>query len=220
MVLMLCCSATFAASINITSVTPNTGPVIGGTSITIAGTGFDPAATVTIGGNAATNVVVNSATQITCTTPPQTLATSSANIIVFNPNDVAELAAGFTYAAVSPGLNYKYYQQIGTPGPLPNPDFSTLTPFNTGNVPNATIIDVPGTNPFETGRNNTWSVQYFGYVNLPASGIWTLFTASDDGSRLYLDGNPVPFVDNNVFQGVTEKGSAPTVLSGNAFSPN
>lgn len=35
---------------NPTSVTPGSGPVAGGTNVTIAGTDIDPAATVTIGG--------------------------------------------------------------------------------------------------------------------------------------------------------------------------
>lgn len=46
------------------------GPVSGGTSVTIHGTGFLAGAVVRFGANDATNVVVVSATQITCNTPP------------------------------------------------------------------------------------------------------------------------------------------------------
>jgi len=53
----------------ITGVLPISGSSSGGTNITITGTQFDAAATVTIGGAPATNVVVVSDTQITATTP-------------------------------------------------------------------------------------------------------------------------------------------------------
>ena len=53
----------------ITGVLPISGPSSGNTNITITGTQFEAAATVTIGGAPATNVVVVSDTQITATTP-------------------------------------------------------------------------------------------------------------------------------------------------------
>jgi len=53
----------------ITGVLPISGSSSGGTNITITGTNFEAAATVTIGGAPATNVVVVSDTQITATTP-------------------------------------------------------------------------------------------------------------------------------------------------------
>ena len=53
----------------ITGVLPISGPSSGGTDITITGTNFEAPATVTIGGEPATNVVVVSDTQITATTP-------------------------------------------------------------------------------------------------------------------------------------------------------
>src|SRR5204862_5379281 len=54
---------------SIGSVSPASGPVNGGTSVTIAGGNFAPGATVTIGGTAATNIVVVNSTSITATTP-------------------------------------------------------------------------------------------------------------------------------------------------------
>src|SRR5439155_1042360 len=55
----------------VSGVSPTSGPTAGGTPITITGTNFDTAAaTVTVGGSAATGVRVVSATQINATTPP------------------------------------------------------------------------------------------------------------------------------------------------------
>jgi hypothetical protein len=51
------------------AVNPNTGAPSGGTNVVITGTSFVPGMTVTIGGSAATNVVVVSATTINARTP-------------------------------------------------------------------------------------------------------------------------------------------------------
>jgi hypothetical protein len=53
----------------VTAVSPRAGVVTGGTAITITGTNFTSPATVSIGGGAATSVVVVSATQITARSP-------------------------------------------------------------------------------------------------------------------------------------------------------
>ena len=66
----------------VSTVSPGTGPQAGGTSITITGSNFFPGATVTVGGSAATSVVVVSPTQITCTTPAG--AAGPATIVVTN----------------------------------------------------------------------------------------------------------------------------------------
>jgi hypothetical protein len=53
----------------VTSVSPNSGSIPGGTSVTLGGTGFASGMTVDFGTNAATNVVVNSSTSATATSP-------------------------------------------------------------------------------------------------------------------------------------------------------
>jgi hypothetical protein len=56
----------------VTQVAPATGDHSGGTPVTITGTNFDRPANVNFGSSPATNVVVNSSTQITATSPPGT----------------------------------------------------------------------------------------------------------------------------------------------------
>src|SRR6516162_3151416 len=53
----------------VTNVSPNTGPTSGGTNVTITGTNFSGATAVRFGSNAAGSFTVNSATQITATSP-------------------------------------------------------------------------------------------------------------------------------------------------------
>ncbi|TKB23975.1 DUF1080 domain-containing protein [Desulfopila sp. IMCC35006] len=54
----------------ITSVSPSFGATSGGTAVEIIGTGFTPLSTVSIGGAAASGVIVNNANSITAITPP------------------------------------------------------------------------------------------------------------------------------------------------------
>ena len=81
----------------LTSVSPNSGPTTGGTHVTITGNYFAAGATVTIGGVAATKVIIVSATSITCTTPAHAAA-GAVNVVVANPTGVSgTLTGGFTY---------------------------------------------------------------------------------------------------------------------------
>lgn len=85
----------------ITSVTPNTILPAGGETIVITGQNFSTSGTVsvTIGGTACSSVTVNSATQITATTPAK--AEGTYDLEVINSNSISgRLANAFT---VSPG---------------------------------------------------------------------------------------------------------------------
>jgi hypothetical protein len=86
---------TYLSPPTVTSVTPNTGPVAGGTALTITGSNFASGATVTIGGAAATNVVVTSSTTITATTPSGTAGAATVTVAVAGQS--ASLTGGFTY---------------------------------------------------------------------------------------------------------------------------
>jgi hypothetical protein len=78
------------------TVTPNHGPVEGGTVVTVTGAYFLQGATVTIGGVAATVVSVISPTEILAVTGPH--ASGHADIVVTNPDtQQSTLSGGFTY---------------------------------------------------------------------------------------------------------------------------
>ncbi|HEY5162226.1 MAG TPA: glycoside hydrolase family 44 protein [Terriglobales bacterium] len=82
----------------ISTVIPSSGPAVGGTAITITGSGFQGGATVSIGGTAATGVTVVNATQITASTPAH--AASTVNVAVTNPDTLTgTLSNGYTYVA-------------------------------------------------------------------------------------------------------------------------
>ena len=119
----------------ISNVTPGSGPIAGGTAVTIAGTNFVSGATVTFGGTAATNVVVVGGAQITATAPAH--AAGAVNVVVTNPDtQSATLTAGYTYLSASA------------------PTVTSVTP-NNGLTAGGTAVTVAGTN-FVSGATVTF----------------------------------------------------------------
>ncbi len=83
----------------VSSVSPASGPLSGGTAITISGTGFLPTPTVTLGGRACTQVVRVSAGSLTCTTPAGVSA-GAVGVTVTNPDTQSgSKVNAFTYVA-------------------------------------------------------------------------------------------------------------------------
>ncbi len=82
----------------VASVTPASGPIAGGTGVTITGTNFVSGATVGFGGTAATGVTVVSSTSITATVPAH--AAGAVDLVVTNTNGQnGILPSGYTYNA-------------------------------------------------------------------------------------------------------------------------
>ncbi len=91
------------AAPTVTSISPTSGLVSGGSLLTITGTGFRTGATVSIGGNNCSSVVVVSATQVTCVTPAHTAG--AVNLSVTNSDSQsASLTNGFTYIYPAPQI--------------------------------------------------------------------------------------------------------------------
>jgi hypothetical protein len=86
------------------SVSPPSGPSLGGTSVTITGTGFQTGATVTFGGTALTSVSVVNATTITGTTASH--AAGAVDVLVRNPDGQSGKCAGcYTFVATPPVIS-------------------------------------------------------------------------------------------------------------------
>ena len=86
---------------------------------------------------------------------------------------------------------YQYYEQ--TVDFLPN--FDTLNPTSTGTSP--TISLAP------SQRADGFLFRYSGYVDAPTDGTYTFYTASDDGSQLFI--GDLLVVDNDSIQSVQER---------------
>ncbi len=81
-----------------------------------------------------------------------------------------------TAIAAFSGLNYKHYTFTGTWNNLPN--FATLTPVATGNMPNVSITN--------RVQDDNFAYLWEGFIKIPVTGSYTFRTSSDDGSKLYL----------------------------------
>ena len=131
----------------VTSVSPSTGALTGGTTLTITGSGFAPGATVTIGGQAAATVSAVTPTQITVTTPAG--PPGNATVLVTNPGGaISGLATAFQYSSTP-----QPQPQVPLPGATTT--ITGVTP-STGPSAGGTAISIYGTG-FQSGASVTIS---------------------------------------------------------------
>ncbi len=81
------------------------------------------------------------------------------------------------------GLDYKYYEGDYSF----TPDFDSLTSVGGGTAANFDISSPPSTDGF--------GFVFEGYLDVPSDGLYTFYTSSDDGSKLYIGSTEV--VDND-----------------------
>jgi len=109
------------AGLTLVSVDPPNGPEIGGTPVTLTGTGFETGALVNFGNFAPeTGVVVVSDTEITCETPPHPVGL--VDVTVTNPD--------FAFATLADGFEYLPEDAVGitpTHGPIVGGTAVTIT---------------------------------------------------------------------------------------------
>jgi hypothetical protein len=88
----------------VTSVTPSTGPTTGGNTVTIAGTGFTGATSVTFGGVPATSFIVVNDTTITSVVPSGSTA-GAVSVIVTTTIGSNAANALYSYVIATPTLS-------------------------------------------------------------------------------------------------------------------
>jgi len=103
---------------------------------------------------------------------------------------------------VNPGVNVAWYD-LAAPTALP--DFSTLTPYATGTLASINIASTGGT--FSTsGRSDNLGGVFEGFVDAPATDLYTFYLESDDGSRLFLGNTRI--IDHDGAHSMSERSSA------------
>ncbi|MFI4881424.1 MAG: S8 family serine peptidase [Phycisphaerales bacterium JB064] len=85
-------------------------------------------------------------------------------------------------AFTQPGMDVDYY--VYTTGDF-LPDFDTLSPYASDVVSNIDFASTSG-NFVTSGRADDVGAVFSGYITVPQTGLYTLYTNSDDGSKLYL----------------------------------
>jgi hypothetical protein len=103
------------------------------------------------------------------------------------------LAAPIAEDGLVRGLRYEAYTprgpaQPGRPYWDRVPDFATRQPVETGTA------ERPTTQAYKAGGDH-FALRFHGYVKVPADDLYTFYTASDDGSQLFIGDRLV--VDND-----------------------
>lgn len=155
--------------LTVSDVSPAGGPVAGGTTVTLTGTGFVPEDIVTVAGVRATNVQALSSTQLTFTTAANS-SRGLGDIVVQGPTtNQATLPKAFLHFATpafSTPVTQNIYPSIITVGKFnadPYPDVVFAAPFTnltllfgngTGNFPTADSYSLGTPNMFAVGDFN------------------------------------------------------------------
>jgi IPT/TIG domain/Right handed beta helix region len=198
---------TYVAPPTVTGLGPNSGPVAGGTSVVITGTGFTGASSVFFGNSPATGFAVNSPTQITATSPAGagvvdvtvaavggTSTTSSADQFTYvgaaitgvSPNDgpdaggtiVTITGTGFTGAtAVMFGANNATTFNVDS-----DTQITATSPAGVG------VVDVSVTTPVG-GTSADSAADQFTYVAVPTvTGISPTTGPATGGANVIISG--------------------------------
>ncbi|HLP17270.1 MAG TPA: alpha-L-fucosidase [Bacteroidota bacterium] len=93
--------------------------------------------------------------------------------------------------SVRAGIHYTYFE--GAWEKLPA--FDSLKAVSTGELPAIALL--------QSAPSNNFAVEYTGYLRVPANGMYTFYTTSDDGSRVMIGDRVV--VDNDGLHGSQEK---------------
>lgn len=117
-------------------------------------------------------------------------------------NDLLVLLADFGPCEDPLPVGVSYYNLAGT-NPSVLPDFSGLTPMSTGEMLQINLASTGGA--FGTsGLSDDVGAVFTSMIDFPEAGVWTLYTESDDGSKLLVEGTLV--VDNDGLHGMVEVG--------------
>ncbi len=108
----------------------------------------------------------------------------------------------------SPGVVAKHYE---IPESSVLPDFSTLVPVASETLDR---IELPSTGGAfaGSGRADLVASAFTGWLEVPQSAVWTLYTESDDGSKLWIGDSLV--VDNDGLHGMVEKSGTIALAAG------
>jgi len=187
----------------VTSISPSSGSMAGGTAVTITGTGFTGASSVTIGGAAVASFSVSNDTTISATTAAHA-AGAGLSVLVTSPGGTNVANTLFTYLSNDANLS----ALTTTAGTL-SPSFAPATTAYTATVLNGVSgITVTAT---QEDANATLQVQVNG------AGFNSLPSGSPSGNLVLGVGSNTVNVKVTAQDGTTSKTYTITVLRGSAF---
>ena len=115
-----------STALGLSAISPMGGTNAGGTSITLTGSNFQAGATVTVGGAPCQNVMVQSPTTLTCTTPAKAGTCGPTDVVVQNPGGQSVTRSDL-FAYTSASLSFSAMNTVSTGG---SPRHVTLDDWN------------------------------------------------------------------------------------------
>jgi len=150
----------------VSAVGPASGPLSGGTAVTVTGSGFVAGATVQFGAGAATNVTLVSATQLTATAPAGNAGSVDVTVTTPGGTSASSAADQFTYLAA--------------------PTVSAISPASGGS---GTVVTITGTN-FVSGATVTFGSAAATGVTVTSASQLTATAPSGSGTVSVLVTTP------------------------------
>ncbi|MBV8621838.1 MAG: IPTL-CTERM sorting domain-containing protein [Curvibacter sp.] len=180
----------YAAVPTVSAVSPPGGPLAGGSSITVTGSGFvSGATTVSVGGNACTSVTVSSATSLSCVTPAGSTGTVDVRVSTAGGTSTAVAADRFSYANVT---NQVSGSAPGGGGTI----VATLSgPNGCGFQSSAFLANAGGTSGPPPGYTMPYGAFHFATNNLCSGGAVSLTLSYPNplpGNAQYYKFGPTP----------------------------
>ena len=161
----------FGSTPVVTALSATSGPISGGTTVTITGTGFTGAQSVTFGGLPAASFSVVSDTQIQATTPTGPIGSADVQVVTPAGTSAPTTADQFTFTPLGPGID----QQATATGT------TTVTAHLTTTAPGDLIVAfVAGDGPATAGQRAkvsggklTWTLAKRTNSQRGTAEIWT-----------------------------------------------
>lgn len=98
-----------------------------------------------------------------------------------------------TPPACSNVLDYEFYD--GTPTGNTVDNIPTTGALGSGQIGNFNVNTLQNT--VDPGDADSFAIRYTGYIEIATAGTYTFFTTSDDGSKLFIDGDQIVNNDGN-----------------------
>jgi large repetitive protein len=118
-------------------------------------------------------------------------------------------SSGFDPGSIG-GVSYAFYSNAAIGSWSNMATLNTLTPTSTGSATNVSLSVVP------SNITTNYALKFQGTIKITTPGLYTFFTASDDGSDLYVGGfdSAHLVVKNDFLQGTTERSGTVNLAAG------
>ena len=172
----------YVAAPTVSSIDPPLGPVAGRTTVTITGTGFTGATAVKFGSANASGYTVNSATQITATSPAAAAATVDVTVVTAGGTSATSSADHFLYIAAPTVTSIS-----PSSGPTAGGTSVTITGTNLDGPNSLNGVTIGGLAGFDwtsrtSAADNSWSGVTYGnglFVAVSYDGASRVMTSAD-----------------------------------------